>query len=1197
MHICVPKFLFPPSFRIIAVATLSVLCSIGFSSLEADDQLVRIGVLAHRGTDVAQSTWTPLINYLQKEIPGHRFQLVPLYLSETYPLVSAAKLDFILTNSGNYVDLRKNYGITALATLNKRYEERELNRFGAVVFARADQYNIRTLRDLRGKVFMGVNPGAFGGFQMAWRELKRVGVDPFTDLRELKFSGYPQSKVVFSVRDGLADAGTVRTGILESLAAKGKIKLSDFRILNRHSGGTFPFLLSTTLFPEWPFSRLAHTDDTLASQVKDALLAVPTAILAGNEPMLSSWGEPANYQPVDDLMRELQVGPYSNDSSLPILLLLKKHSWWLILITIMLFIMIGFIVHILILNRRVSIAKTVLERKVTEGRELEKSLQKERNFLQALLNNIHDGVVACNEKGEITLFNSAARKMHGIPNVNIPEQEWPEYYELYRYDEKMNIVREEPPLLQALSGKAIHEHEILIHTQNGMTRHVLANAQSIYDNLGNMKLGAVLSMHDITERVRNELRIRKSEKELRAILTNMQDAYYRTNKEGFVVRVSPAVKDILGYTPEECIGRRLSDFYVEAGERERFLQELNKNEGSLQNYHTQLRHKDGSQVWVATNAHYYIDESGRIDGVEGVTRNITELKNAEASLFREKERAEITLQSIGDGVITTDTAGVAQYLNPYAEQMTGRALDAVFGHKLSELLCFVDAQSGLPLSDPIENCLHRNDVVIYSDHIHAIRDDGAKFAVKLTLAPMRDPEGHVIGVVLVMHDVSEMWEMARQLSYQASHDALTGLINRREFERRLEQALIAANRGKTEHTLCYMDLDQFKIVNDTCGHIAGDRLLKQIANVLKDVVRENDIFARLGGDEFGLLLESCPMDKAEQIVDKARKAVSDFRFSWQEKSFEVGVSIGLVSMNRESASITELLSEADAACYVAKDLGRNRYHKYQHGDSALVRHRSEMQWVQRIKKALEDDRFTLYCQYIEPLHDRDPVFAEVLLRMLDEDGDLILPGTFIPAAERYRLMPEIDRWVVSHVFAMLAAGGLEDARVCAINLSGQSVGDPGILEFIIEGLQKYQVEPGRICFEITETAAVANLDEARNFIARLHDLGCLFALDDFGSGLSSFAYLKNLQVNFLKIDGSFVRDITQDPVDYAMVASINQIGHLMGIKTIAESVEDGDILEELRKMGVDYAQGYAIDPPTAVPLEPWLPKSKPNKGV
>lgn len=431
-----------------------------------------------------------------------------------------------------------------------------------------------------------------------------------------------------------------------------------------------------------------------------------------------------------------------------------------------------------------------------------------------------------------------------------------------------------------------------------------------------------------------------------------------------------------------------------------------------------------------------------------------------------------------------------------------------------------------------------------------------------------------------------------RLRYQASHDALTGLFNRHEFERRAKLLISKIQNSKGEHALCFMDLDQFRVVNDTCGHIAGDELLRQLGHVLKDSVRKSDILARLGGDEFGILMENCTADQAKRTVTELQQAIQDFQFSWEKKSFRIGVSIGLVSFSGTTSSITEVLKQADAACYMAKDLGRNRIHVYQPEDTQIEQRHGEMQWVTRINHALEENRYILYAQNIVPLNQSTEIHYELLLRMIDEHGKIIPPNIFLPAAERYDLMHKLDVWVVDHAFALIASHPdfIEQIHFISINLSGQSITNVNFLNSVIAQIKALGIEASKICFEVTETAAISNLRAASNFISRLRELGCHFALDDFGSGLSSFGYLKNLPVDYLKIDGMFVRDIVEDPIDNAMVKSINDIGHVMGMKTIAEFVENSEIKSMLREIGVDYAQGYDIGRPR--PFEEILGLSK-----
>jgi diguanylate cyclase (GGDEF)-like protein/PAS domain S-box-containing protein len=466
------------------------------------------------------------------------------------------------------------------------------------------------------------------------------------------------------------------------------------------------------------------------------------------------------------------------------------------------------------------------------------------------------------------------------------------------------------------------------------------------------------------------------------------------------------------------------------------------------------------------------------------------------------------------------------------------------------------------------------------------RKDGHKIVVLENSRVVRDEQGRTLYYEGTLTDITEAHELSRQLSYEASHDALSGLINRREFEIRLQRALDSAQATGTPHAVCYLDLDQFKVINDTCGHVAGDELLRQLAQLLQSRVRSNDALARLGGDEFGLLLQDCSMADAMSIANALLKAVEQYQFVWGANSFTVGASIGVVPLSGNFRRITQVLQAADAACYAAKDQGRNRVHVYQEDDALVAQRHGEMQWVARVKRALSENRFLLEAQPIVPIQDTDarqpvPRAYELLLRMREQDGSIVPPGAFLPAVERYNLTQRLDRWVISNALQWLAANPATTQRIerVYVNLSGDSLGDPQLHDFIRAALDETRVAPTKIGFEITETAAIGNLTRANQLIAELRRLGCAFSLDDFGSGVSSFAYLKALTVDWLKIDGLFVGNVVHDRVDYEMVRSITDIGHVMGKKVVAESVESAAVLERLKQIGVDYAQGIALGAP------------------
>lgn len=561
-----------------------------------------------------------------------------------------------------------------------------------------------------------------------------------------------------------------------------------------------------------------------------------------------------------------------------------------------------------------------------------------------------------------------------------------------------------------------------------------------------------------------------------------------------------------------------------------------------------------------------------------------QLQQSSEELTKLNDLMRMLLESTGEGIFGVDNNGSCTFVNHAAQKLFGYSLAELKGRSMHQMThhSHKDGSDFPQKNCPIYNAFHSGTHCSVDDDVFWHKD-GTFFPVQYSAYPIRDDIQAITGSVVVFRDVTESQAMAKEMKYLASHDSLTSLLNRYSFEQRLTSALESAQNDNTQHIVCYLDLDQFKVINDTCGHIAGDEMLKLIAHLLKKIVGENATLARLGGDEFGLLLENCAIEHAHKITRQICQAIKDFRFVREEKIFITSCSIGLSAISKDTKSVQNIMSAIDSACYIAKDKGRNQVHISTDNDIETAKHHNEMQWVSEIRKALVEDRFILYRQTIlpsEPLSLENQHF-ELLLRMQDSQNNIILPGAFLPAAEHYGLMADLDRWVIHSAFKWLAAQIQKNEKInlCSINLSGQSIGDKKLYQFIMQQLQTYQLNPEIICFEVTESEAVKHLEQAIAFIKQLRSHGFLFALDDFGTGMSSFAYLKNLPVDFLKIDGGFVKDIIDDPIDHAMVKSINEIGHIMGLKTIAEYVENELIQAELAQIEVDYLQGYGIAQP------------------
>lgn len=559
---------------------------------------------------------------------------------------------------------------------------------------------------------------------------------------------------------------------------------------------------------------------------------------------------------------------------------------------------------------------------------------------------------------------------------------------------------------------------------------------------------------------------------------------------------------------------------------------------------------------------------------------LIKLKRKTHELEHEKNRALVTLHSIGDGIITTDADGIVQYLNPIAEQLTGWQKETAHNKHLSSIFHVFDERTKRKIETLVERCIAGNRNISSATQSVLVHKDGSKTAIEDTAAPIRGYNDDIIGSIIVFRDVSRTRELSRKLSYQASHDALTNVINRRAFEIQLTKAIKHAKDSNQKHALLYLDLDQFKVVNDTCGHDAGDQLLIQVTSLLQSKLGDIDTLARLGGDEFGILLRNCSVNQAREFAETILSTIKQFRFEWQSIHFHLGVSIGIAMIDENSDNLVTAMSAADMACYVAKDTGRNRIHIYSHGNKELIRRRDEMQWMSKLTQALKENRFILYKQPIVPLcsGERPKLRYELLIRLHDTSGRLIKPNEFIPAAERYNFMPTLDRWVIRTAFQSLADNNQEDASY-SINLSGTSLNTNTLLKYITQEYKKHNINPENICFEITETAAIDNLQKVANLVRELKKMGFKFALDDFGKGVSSFMYLSSLPVDYLKIDGEFVKNLLNNTVNHAIIWSINNIGRILGIQIIAEYVENEHLHDALIDIGIDYAQGYKFGEP------------------
>ncbi|MDP6615666.1 MAG: EAL domain-containing protein [Gammaproteobacteria bacterium] len=644
---------------------------------------------------------------------------------------------------------------------------------------------------------------------------------------------------------------------------------------------------------------------------------------------------------------------------------------------------------------------------------------------------------------------------------------------------------------------------------------------------------------------------------------------------------------LLGIPPDQLIGRDVTDM-VRPAYRSLVANVIEQQLAGKRNgvrYELQLIDGEERTRWAEATA-MCMRYRGQ-PAILTVARDISYRKSVEATLGRGRQQAQITLESLGESVITADTDGNIDYMNAAAEKLTGTQRDEALGQPFGDIVKLVREDDRRDLGDPVSRCLQKRRRISMGRRALLMPSNGnGEISIEATASPIMSPDEELAGAVIIMRDVSELRGLTREMSYQASHDPLTGLANRREFERQVNAGLEAARAEGSQHVLCYMDLDRFKVVNDTCGHQAGDNTLREVAGLLREHVRDSDVVARLGGDEFGMLLVGCPLDKARQIADDVCAAVRGYRFAWQDRIFDVGISIGLVEMSDKSGSPEEVLNAADSACYVAKQQGRGQVHVYSARDEVAATQRGEIVWLRKLQAAIHDEQFELYVQPIISVAGRIPSgpAVEVLLRMHDPEDGLVMPNEFIGAAERYQLMGTLDRWVVEATLAAVASGTirLPDERSVAINISGQTMADEGFLDFVVTTLDHSQVNPGQICFEVTEQAVLRDIEQSRRFIGVLHGIGCSFSLDDFGSDVGSLASLQGLEIDFLKLDGVYTHDIDINSVNQEVVSAVTRLSRAVGFKVVAEQVEDQPSFDGLRDLGVNFIQGNYVEKPHAL---------------
>lgn len=714
---------------------------------------------------------------------------------------------------------------------------------------------------------------------------------------------------------------------------------------------------------------------------------------------------------------------------------------------------------------------------------------------------------------------------------------------------------------------------------------------ALYDETGRLDGFAVVTSN-LTERKQNEEILKASEERFRAAMEHSAIGMALVGIDGTVLRANGALCAML-----ECELSTLEDqnFHAACHPEDSGIDlELRRNliDGKIDNYRIEKRYRcaDGHYVWGLLNVSLVRAHDGSPLHFICQVQDIDALKRAEAALHAERDRLQVTLYAIGDGVISTDLEGRIELMNAAACEMTGWSLEEARGHRVEDVFKVVDSESGLPIENPIYRSIADRHVVSMPGNLALLGRHGERREIQDSAAPIVAKSGSLIGSVLVFQDVTVVRNIQRELRFNATHDALTGLPNRRYFEQTLDDALRQIRGTTNQHTLCFLDLDRFKIVNDTAGHAAGDTLLCAVARLIRRAVGETDLVARLGGDEFAIILFNRSVEAAKEVIGHLVESLQAMQFPWENRIFRVSGSIGMVGVSPLSESRGQLMRYADIACYAAKRAGRNRYSVYETPAGAHPERQRELLMAADLREALADGRFRLFAQTIVSARGDTYRHYELLLRMVDREGNLVQPSHFIPAAEHYDVMADLDRWVLSQMLTKhaKALARIPDLSI-SVNLSANSLNDTRFFPFFLDLIERSTLPPERLTIEVTETAVINNISIASRTLEQLRDLGCKIALDDFGVGVGSFTYLRSFKVDFVKIEGSFVRNVNKSRIESVIVQSINNIAHELGAKTIAEFVEDDDILRTVQMMGVDYAQGYAISKPT--PLEDVLERA------